>query len=245
MMDAIRVPVRKIQSLVAVILLVFSTLATSAPVVLNESQLDTVAAGYVNLHGNASAVAFGDIAITNIYVDAAQTIIQGEDGLTYTISTVTANASAIGERVETAVSAGFDTDEQIVSLDIAHVSASGTTHYIPTTLPGEISIDGNQTDNTTVQYRPQQQKPRKKNNQKKQKNRQNKNKQRNKNRNKSKNKNRNKNKNKNKNKQKQRNKNRNKRKNKSKNDDRKKLRNPVVYQNKTITLRLVTVQPTR
>lgn len=100
--------------------------AVAGPLLLNNTQLDTISAGYVNLRGDAKAHATGDIAIANIYVDVAQLIKHHEvDNLTYTVSTITVKAAAIGETVDTMVSAGFDTNEKIVSLDVSHSTATG------------------------------------------------------------------------------------------------------------------------
>lgn len=100
----------------------------AGPLLLSNTQLDTISAGYVNLRGDATAHATGDIAIANINVDVAQLITHDADqSLTYTVSTITVKAAAIGETVDTAVSAAFDTNEKIVSLDVSHSTTTGVT----------------------------------------------------------------------------------------------------------------------
>lgn len=200
----------------------------AAPLILNATELDSVNAGYVNLYGHASAEAFGDIAIADIYVDTAQTIVHKENGLIYTISTVTANAAAIGERVQTAVSAGFDTDEQIVSLDIDYTSAGGVLHDLePVLTAGKLLPVNKKPAQKPAQRHHPKKHNKKKPARKKSANRHHKKKNSGK---------RHGNGNRKHNKKRQRQKPTAKR---AKNKQTK----PVVYQNKTVTLTLVTVQP--
>ena len=100
------------------------------PLALSNSQMDSVSAGYVSLYGDANAHAFGThTATAAISIDVAQQhVVNIEQGVGYTVSTVAANATAIGEKTHTSVSAGFHTDEKIVSLEVQHTTKSGLAH---------------------------------------------------------------------------------------------------------------------
>ena len=100
--------------------------AAADPVALSSEELDSVSAGFVSLYGNATAHAIGEhVSVANINVDIAQQrTVDLEAGLGITVSTVTSSASALGDKVETSVAAGFDTNEAIVSLDVHHSTVS-------------------------------------------------------------------------------------------------------------------------
>ena len=116
---------------------VISRAAIAEPILLSETEMDSVSAGYVSLHGNALAHATGEhVSAAAINVDITQQkVVNIEEGIGYTLSTVTANASALGEKVNTSVAAGFETNEQILSLDIKHTTV---TQVIAVPAPGPV-----------------------------------------------------------------------------------------------------------
>ncbi len=129
--------------------------ANAEPLLLNDAEMDSVSAGYVSLYGNALAHATGEhVSTAQINVDIAQQkIVNIEEGLGYTVSTVTAAATALGEQVETAVSAGFDTNEQILSLDVQH---STVTQLVAAPAPGP--FHHYKTGGQSAQHKPGQRK---------------------------------------------------------------------------------------
>ncbi len=108
--------------LASALVVVLPAISQSAePTLLTDSQLDQVTAGFLRIDVSANALAISDMSdtfsntVTSTNVDVGQT---GANGYIYTTGTGSANATAIGHQVYTGVSGGFDTDEEIVRVDV-------------------------------------------------------------------------------------------------------------------------------
>lgn len=113
--------------------LALSLAAHSAPIQLDDSQLDGVSAGFVELTLTSNAAASGTgavtITVTDVNIQSSKPR-RNRRGRTRTVSTGTATAEAIGEMVLTETGYQLVTDEQLQSLRLVqriHNSETGTT----------------------------------------------------------------------------------------------------------------------
>ncbi len=128
---------RKLQAItfVGAFALVFSLQSRAAePLQLSESQLDEVTAGFLAVTMTAEAIALSQVAdtFTNTLTVTDVTVGQPQpDGYIYSTGEGLALATAIGERVYTSTSGGFETDEQVVSLQVNHSVTTETVKQAP------------------------------------------------------------------------------------------------------------------
>ena len=88
---------------------------------LSNTELDSVAAGYLTVEVFAEAGALGPITSTNTVTDVVvRTLSERDDGFIYTKGKGKAIAYAKGTDVYTFVDGMFDTDEEIVSVKIVY-----------------------------------------------------------------------------------------------------------------------------
>lgn len=94
---------------------------------LSDSQLDKVSAGYlaINVAADAHAVSSAADTFTNTITETHVNVGQPQDdGYVYTTGNGRAFATAIGQTVQTAVGGGFETNQDVVSVDVNHASVT-------------------------------------------------------------------------------------------------------------------------
>ncbi len=95
--------------------------AFANPLRLSDATLDSISAGFVNITVDAVALADGKKPLAETFTSVNKTVSEpDENGYIYTVSIAEADAFARGSSVSTSVAAGFETDEEIVSLDFGH-----------------------------------------------------------------------------------------------------------------------------
>ena len=99
-----------------------SGIARSAELLrLSESQLDKVTAGFlaIGVAADAHAVSAAGDTFTNAVTQTNVNVGQPQDdGYIYTTGNGQASATAIGQAVQTGVGGGFDTNQDVVSVDL-------------------------------------------------------------------------------------------------------------------------------
>ena len=108
--------------LTSALALSLSGVANSAELLrLSDSQLDQVTAGYlaINVAADAHAVSAAADTFTNTITETQVNVGEPQDdGYIYTTGNGRASATAIGQTVQTAVGGGFETNQDIVSVDV-------------------------------------------------------------------------------------------------------------------------------
>ena len=95
--------------------------AFANPLKLSDATLDSISAGFVNITVDAVALADGKNPLAETFTSVVKTVSEpDENGYIYAVSIAEADAFARGSSVFTSVAAGFETDEEIVSLDFGH-----------------------------------------------------------------------------------------------------------------------------
>jgi len=100
---------------------------SAEPTLLTDSQLDQVTAGFLRIDVSASALAVSEVSgtfsntVTSTNVDVGQI---DADGYIYTTGTGSANATAIGHQVFTGVGGGFDTNEEVVRVEVNNTNVT-------------------------------------------------------------------------------------------------------------------------
>lgn len=101
------------------------------PILLTDSELDSIAGGFLEVDAAADAVALGRDSLTSTFTDTR--VIQGvpqNDGYVYSQGTALADALAIGESVSTRTEVGFRTDEEVVSVQFQNVVETTIVGYV-------------------------------------------------------------------------------------------------------------------
>ena len=108
--------------LASALALSLSSVANSAELLrLSDSQLDQVTAGYlaINVAADAHAVSAAADTFTNTMTETQVNVGEPQDdGYIYTTGNGRASATAIGQTVQTTVGGGFETNQDIVSVDV-------------------------------------------------------------------------------------------------------------------------------
>jgi len=121
---------RRIRSCTALVLgavsslvLVTSAALSAEPLPLSNEQLDRVTAGFLAINVAADAQAVSELASTFTNTVTSTNISVGqpqEDGYIYTTGNGTAAATAIGQAGYTAVGGNYDTNQEVVHVEVSH-----------------------------------------------------------------------------------------------------------------------------